>query len=200
MEAYIVHVESCHSKTLDPNSFCTSPVVVDVIKHIMSYTSFPQIDLPGAVTVPVPLHELRHLRLRQRLPKQILPASPTSISGLAIPVDARGGGGGGAVPGPVKAAGAEGREPGGLAEPDGPPGRVSLRVGVPEVEGQVGVRRLVGDDLGSPGFGLRRRRRLRRVVWDSRERRVVVVGVGEVGGAQEAAGQSLGLWASGARP
>lgn len=62
------------------------------------------------------------------------------------------------------------------------------------------MRRLVGDDLGSPGFGLRRRRRLRRVVWDSRERRVVVVGVGEVGGAQEAAGQSLGLWASGARP
>ena len=78
-------------------------------------------------------------------------------------------------------------------EPDGPPRRVRLRVRVPEVEGKVGVRRLVGPDLARQGLRLRRRRgRSRRARRDPRER-WIVVGVGEGrGGAQEAGGQGLG--------
>lgn len=41
METYIVHIKSWHPKTFDPNSICTFPVVVDVIKHIVRYTTFP---------------------------------------------------------------------------------------------------------------------------------------------------------------
>ena len=137
----------------------------------------------------VPLHELRHLRLRQSLAKHLLPSTLTGISIFDFRIEEVGSGGGDAVPGPVKAAGAKGGEPGGLAEPDGPPGRVSLRVRVPEAEGKVGARRLVGGDLGGLGLGLgcRRRRSSRRVARDSRERGVVVVRVREVGGAKEAA-------------
>lgn len=40
MEAYIVHVKSWHSQAFDPNSFCTFPVIVDVINHIVCHSAF----------------------------------------------------------------------------------------------------------------------------------------------------------------
>jgi|SRR6185312_11184425 len=40
MEADVVHVKCWHSQTFDPHSFCTFPVVVDVFKHIVCYTTF----------------------------------------------------------------------------------------------------------------------------------------------------------------
>uniref|UniRef100_A0A0A9FZL8 Uncharacterized protein n=1 Tax=Arundo donax TaxID=35708 RepID=A0A0A9FZL8_ARUDO len=69
----------------------------------MCYTTFPQIDLPGTVAVPISLHQLRHLLLRERLAKNLFPAP---LDAAAIPADARGGSD--TVPGPVEAAGAEG--------------------------------------------------------------------------------------------
>lgn len=41
MEANVVHVQCWHSQTFDPHSFCTFPMVVDVIKHVVRYPTFP---------------------------------------------------------------------------------------------------------------------------------------------------------------
>lgn len=156
----------------------------------MQFLELTQIDLPGAVAVPVPLHELRHLLLRQRLAKNLLPARRRRTR--TLPARRRRGD---AVPWPVEPAGPERREPGGLPEPDGPPRRVRLRVGVPEVERQVGARRLRRPDPAALVLLLLLlllRGSSRRALREPRERRVVV-GIGEGRGSVvvEAAGNGL---------
>lgn len=98
--------------------------------------------------MPIPLHELLDLLLRERITKHRVPRLEVPLR-IHLHVRRRRY----AVPVPVQAAGAEGRESGGLSEADGLHGGVGLGVGVAEVEREVRMERggFVSD--GGSGFG-----------------------------------------------
>lgn len=41
MEADVIHVKSRHSQALDPHSFGSLPVIVDVVQHIVCDSALP---------------------------------------------------------------------------------------------------------------------------------------------------------------
>lgn len=86
--------------------------------------------------MPIPLHKLLHLLLRQRLPQHVLPLSQNHIFLTSLLEFRRN-----PVPFPVKSAGAERGEPRRFSEPYGLDVGVGLGVGVSEVEREVGFER-----------------------------------------------------------
>lgn len=100
----------------------------------MCNSSLPQIDLASTIIVPISLDKVDDFFLAKRVSENRLPLLRPFLQIGTVTYRRAG-----PVPFPVQSAGSERRELRRFAKADGEDGGVGLGVGVPEIEGQVGL-------------------------------------------------------------